>query len=409
MQHSTGAFSVGFRLVSLLLAGLGGLNAAYAAETLKEAIHEGKVNGNIRIHYNERHYASRPDETAFALGGGLRAETGRLVGVKVGVGLYTAQDLGLNDSDPIKVDSRMGSDVLVLGEAYVNYSAWDSSSTIGRQKVNTPFANPIDVFIIPFTYDAVSIKNKTIPNLTLEMAYLDKIKSAGSGEFVNVGIWSTSRLGVTPTETSGTFLLGGKYKRGRKAIQAWWYEFSDLFFSRYLQADYAFALSGNVKPFISAQVIHQGETGDALLGEVDSMVYGLKGGIGVGKAELSLGYTQIAENSDAFKNGAFLAPYNFSTSPLYTNSMLQNMENNDAGEGLKLTLLFEVRAVKVRLSYAHLDFAVLPDLDATDFDLTYSLNNYVKGLSLRYRVEFVNSDSDAVEQSDNRLQLQYVF
>lgn len=145
---------------------------SYAAETLEEAFHQGAVNGNIRAHYNERHYTAKPDATAFALGGGVRVETGSLNGFKLGAGFYTAQDLGTNDSDPIKVDGRMGSDVEVLGEAYVNYSALNSSLTVGRQKINTPFANPIDVFIIPFTFEAVNFTNSTIPNLTLEIDYI---------------------------------------------------------------------------------------------------------------------------------------------------------------------------------------------------------------------------------------------
>jgi hypothetical protein len=343
------------------------------------------------------------------LGGGLRAETGSLNGFNLGVGFYTAQDLGLNDSDPTKVYGRMGSDVEVLGKAYVNYTAWDSTFTVGRQIINTPFANPIDVFIIPFTYEGVSIKNNSVPNLTLELDYLNKIKAGGSEEFVDVGVWSTRRLGVTSTETSGTTSLGGVYQADAIKIQAWWYEFSDLFDSIYLQVDYAFASAGKFRPFVSAHVINQNETGDALLSKADSMVYGLKAGVSMNKMEWSLGCTNIEENSESFNNGALLAPYKYSTSPLYNNSMLQNMENNDAGEGLKLTFLYEFPAVKVKMSYAHLDFTVIPDLDATDIDVTYSLNEYVKGLSLRYRVEFVNSDSDAVEQSDDRLQLQYVF
>ena len=148
MHDNTSSFLTRLGLTCFLFTGIGCMSVAFAAETLEEAFHEGKVNGNIRAHYNERHYASRPDATAFALGGGLRAETGSLYGFNLGVGFYTAQDLGLNDDDPIKVDSRMGSDVEVLGEAYVNYSAWDSTFTLGRQKINTPFANPIDVFII---------------------------------------------------------------------------------------------------------------------------------------------------------------------------------------------------------------------------------------------------------------------
>jgi hypothetical protein len=409
MRNITAKFLAGSSLIGMVLTGFSWSNATLAADGLEEAFKNGTVNGNIRVHYNERHYSdSRPDATAFALGGALRAETGPMGWTRVGVGFYTAQDLGFNNSDPARVDGRMGSEVEVLGEAYVNFSAWDSSLTVGRQKIVTPFANPIDVFIIPFTFEGVSFKNTSIPNLTLELDYINTIKSAGSDEFVDVGLWSTGRLGVATTETSGTLMLGGVYRNQGMAIHGWFYDFADLFISRYLQADYTFA-SLPLKPFVSAQIISQSDAGEALLGPVDTMLYGLQGGVSIEKAKLMLGYTHVAENADAFNNGAFLAPYNFSTSPLYTNSMLQNMENVDSGDGVKLTFLYSFPSVEAKLSYAKLDFNTIADLDATDVDVTYNLGNYIKGLSLRYRVEFVSSDSDAVSQSDHRLQLQYLF
>lgn len=396
-------------LTGLGLAGLGWFSTMSAAVGLEKAFSEGKVSGNIRAHYNERHYSSRPDATAFALGGALRAETGSMGLAKLGVSFYTAEDLGTNSDDPARVDRRMGSEVEVLGEAWLNFSGWNSSLTMGRQKFFTPFANPIDVFIVPFTFEGVSVKHTGIPNLTLELGYINTIKSAGSDEFVDVGIWSTNRLGVATAETSGTLMLGGVYKNEDLAIHAWFYNFSDLFTSQYVQADYAFTSKNTIKPFVSAQVISQSEAGDALLGEVDSTLFGLQAGISIERTKLIVGYTHVAEEADAFNNGAFLAPYNFSTSPLYTNSMLQNMENVDAGKGVKLTFIYAFHSVDVKLSHADLNFASIADLGATDFDVTYNLDRYVKGLSLRYRVEVVTSDSDAVEQSDHRFQVQYVF
>src|SRR5690606_32424190 len=107
-------------------------------------------------------------------------------------------------------------------------------------------------------------------------------------------------------------------------------------------------------------------------GTVDTTLYGVQGGISIDKAKLILGYNDIAENADAFNNGAFLAPYNFSTSPLYTNNMLQNMENVDSGQGMKFTFLYSFPSVELKVSHARLDFATIADLDATDIDVTYN-------------------------------------
>lgn len=388
------------------LAAIGCCGAACAWDALEEALTGGEASGNFRSHYNERDYETRADAPAYAVGGGLRVETGSLGWMKLGAGFYTVQDLGMNNEDPARVDGRMGDDLEVVGEAYLNLGAADTSVTVGRQKLVTPFANPIDVFIVPFTYEAVSIKSTSMPGLTLELDYVDEIKSAGSDEFVNVGEWSANRYGIEAAETDGTLMLGAVYKDGAVMLHAWWYDFADLFVSRYLQADYAFAVPGGVEPFVSAQLISQSESGAALLGAVDSMLYGAQAGVAIGGSRLTLGYTRVDENPGAFRGGAFLAPYNFSTSPLYTNSMLQNMENVDAGEAVKLTFGYAFTSVDLKISYADLDFATAVDVVATDFDVTYRMD---RSMSLRYRVEVVTSDTAAAEQSDHRFQIQYVF
>lgn len=406
MKHSADKFLKGLACTGIGLAALGWCGAGFGWDALEEVLTGGTVNGNLRSHYNQRDYETRADAPAYAVGGGLRVETGPLGWMKLGAGFYTVQDLGMNDEDPARVDGRMGDDLEVVGEAYLNLGAADTSVTMGRQKLVTPFANPIDVFIVPFTYEALSIRHTGVSNLSLELDYVTAIKSAGSDEFVDVGLWSANRFGIAPAETDGTLMLGGVYKDGAVALHAWWYDFADLFVSRYLQADYTFAASGIVEPFVSAQLIRQSESGEALLGSVDSMLYGFQAGATVDRSKFILGYTRVDDNAGAFRNGAFLAPYNFSTSPLYTNSMLQNMENVDAGEAVKLTFIHTFTLMELKISHADLDFDSAVDVGATDFDVTYKMD---RNMSLRYRVEVVTSDTVTAEQGDHRFQVQYVF
>jgi hypothetical protein len=379
------------------------------ANGLESAIENGMVNGNIRAYYNTRDYETRTDEDVFSLGGALRVETAPWGGVKVGLAYYTAQDLGTNSSDPTKVNKRLGSEVEVFGEAYIKASFAETQATVGRQKINTPFANAGDAFIVPFTFEGGSIVNTSFDKLTIELNHINTVKNRNSEEFVDVGKWSTNRYGVDVESTSGTTILGAVYKDEGIKLQGWYYEFSELFTAVYLQANYSFAAGGEVKPFVAAQFGTQSETGDELLGAVDSTLWGLQGGAAVGKAKVTLAYTSVSEETDSFKNGAFLAPYNFSTSPLFTNNMLASMENVDSGDAYKLTLNYNLANTKLKLSYAEFDFDNADDREAIDADITYSMAAMVKGLSFRWRVEFVTSDNEAVEQINNRFQLQMKF
>jgi hypothetical protein len=376
---------------------------------IETAIEEGTVGGNIRAYYNTRDFETKTDESAFSLGGALRAETGSIGPFKFGLGYYTAQDVGTNSSDPAKVNKRLGGEIEVLGEAYVSASAADTLVTAGRQRLSTPFANDGDAFMIPFSFEGGSIKNKSVPNLTLELDYINSIKNRNSDEFVDVGKYSTGRFGVDATATSGTTILGAVYAVDGLKLQAWAYEFSDLFTSVYIQGNYNFSVSGDVKPFFAAQIASQSETGDELLGEVDSTLWGLQGGAGFGKSKLTLAYTAVEEESGTFRNGAFLAPYSFSTSPIFTNNMLATVENVDAGDALKLTYNYSFSKVKLKLSYAEFDFETAADLEAVDVDVTYNMDEIVKGLTARWRLEVVSSDVDRVEQINHRFQLQLKF
>ena len=398
------------RVLTVIMAS-GGLwcTHLFAAE-LNDIFETGKVTGNIRAYYNTREYDSRPDEGAFSLGGALRAETGSISGIKLGVGYYTAQDLGTNDDDPAKVNTRLGSDLEVLGEAYVNLSGFNTAFIVGRQKINAPLANPGDAFIIPFTFEATSLVNTSIPKLTLQLDHINEIKNRNSEEFVDVGEWSTSRYGIAPQETSGTTNLGAIYNANPLKLELWLTRFDDLFDSIYLQGNYNFSGNEMIKPFVGAQFVQQEESGNALLGTVDSTLYGVQAGASMGKASLTLGYNTVAEQEDTFRNGAFLAPYSFSTSPIFTNNMLETFENVDSGDASKITFNYNFsNALVFKLSYATFDFTLAPDRDATDVDITYSFDDYWNGLSLRWRVEVVTSDTDTVEQTNHRLQLQFAF
>ncbi len=381
------------------------------ADDLQAAIQNGSVNGNIRAYYNTREYedSAKTDEAAFALGGALRAETAEFYHMKFGLGYYTAQDLGTNNDDPSKVNKRLGSELEVLGEAYLSTTIYNTTVVAGRQKINTPFANAGDAFIIPFTFEAFSLKNTALADFTFEAAQINSIKNRNSDEFVDVGIWSSSRYGITPTSTSGTTTLGASYKKDSLSAAFWYYRFADLFDMVYGEFGYTLPSVGDFSPFIDLQLLTQSESGDELLGTVDATLYGIRVGFKVNNSALSIAFNNVAEEDNSFNNGAILTPYNFSTSPLFTNNMLTTFENVDAGDATKITFNHKWNAIAFKVSYAMFDYAQAVDRNATDIDLTFPLDQWQPGLSFRYRLEVVDADEASVEQTNHRLQLQLTF
>ena len=387
------------------------LTSAAGADSLADAIGASKIDGNFRSYFNTRDYDVKTDESALSVGGALRVNTGSINGFNLGLGFYAAQDLGTNSSDAAKVNKRLGSELEVLGEAYVNYTAGDTSVTVGRQKLNTPFANSGDAFIIPFSFEGTSIVYKGISNVILEVDYINSIKNRNSSTFTDVGTWTANRFSAESSDldSDSTIILGGTYTKDALKVQAWYYDFDNMFNSTYLQANYALSPVGATKPFVAVQYGTQGESGDEILGEIKSSLLGIQAGIGFAQSKLTLAYNTVSEEPGTFKSGAFLAPYSYSTSPLFTNNMLQTFENVDSGDAVKVTFNHSFAKVKLKASYAEFDFDTSTDREAIDFDLTYDMSDYSKGLTLRYRIEMVTSDVESVEQINQRFQMQYRF
>tara|TARA_B110000114_G_scaffold24540_1_gene24114 strand:- start:769 stop:1971 length:1203 start_codon:yes stop_codon:yes gene_type:complete len=385
------------------------LTSAAGADSLADTIGASKIDGNFRSYFNTRDYDVKTDESALSVGGALRVNTGSINGFNLGLGFYAAQDLGTNSSDAAKVNKRLGSELEVLGEAYVNYTAGDTSVTVGRQKLNTPFANSGDAFIIPFSFEGTSIVYKGISNVILEVDYINSIKNRNSSTFTDVGAWTANRFSAESSDSDSTIILGGTYTKDALKVGAWYYDFDNMFNSTYLQANYALSAVGSTKPFVAVQYGTQGESGDEILGEIKSSLLGIRAGIGFAQSKLTLAYNTVSEESGAFKSGAFLAPYSYSTSPLFTNNMLQTFENVDSGDAVKVTFNHSFAKVKLKASYAEFDFDTSTDREAIDFDLTYDMSGYSKGLTLRYRIEVVTSGVKSVEQINQRFQMQYRF
>lgn len=383
---------------------------AVAADDLKSAFKEGKVNGALRSYYNHRDFETSENTSAFASGGNIHVETAPLEGISVGATFYVSDDLNTRSDNPAKDNPNLPENVNILGEAYVQYETASDLLRIGRQLINTPFANPGDAFIIPVTYEAVSYVKKTAMGLTLSGHFLDRIKGRPDSAFVDTSAFSAGRYRVSDAPNEGVWVAGANYQNNQTALQAWGYHLPDQFNLAYLQADQSLQESFGVIPRFSAQYLHQRDDGAAVLGQVDTQTVGLKVAGSMGVTTAYLAWNHVEENAGAFNNGGILAPFNFSTSPIFTNSMIQTMENSTPGSAYKVGVDVNVtKNLGVALSHSVYNRIGAVDTDATDFDVTYKFAGSFDGLSLRLRVAMVSADVPAAEVIEVRPQIQYVF
>jgi len=175
---------------------------------------------------------------AYALGGHFHLNTKSWNGFMVGAEVFTVLNLGVNQ-DPIHVHGDLfnenGKSFILISQAYLDWKWCNTEIKLGRQILDTPHADSDDIRMMPNYFEAYTITNTDIDNLTLS-AGLEGIKDL--------------------------------------SLSLWYYHYSDIADVVYAEAGYSYALAKTTFTF-GLQYDSSHETGAALLGKQDAQTYGI--------------------------------------------------------------------------------------------------------------------------------------
>ena len=400
------------------------------AESLNDFTKQTEINGNLRAYYFMRDYANAdsPNQDAFSLGGQLNVLTSSLFlsGLRMGLSGYFAQPLGLNKSNSQQVDNSLpGFNMTTLGQAFLQYQTKAFLLRAGNQLINTPWLNAADTRIIPATYQGLFSTYSLSNTITLTALRVFRYKDRTSDNFSKTNLYNPdgfSRKGVAgygDTTTNGALAFGVQQKLTDITTQAWYYKFYDLANLFYTSVNYESNKSTNIKPLIGAQFLRQWGDGKNLLkpyagGAANTVGYGVLVGAKTDSIQLTLGYNYIPANNNAFSQGNILSPYTaaYTSDPLYTNSMIAGLIDKGAGQAVKLAASYSACDKQLQLSASYAKYFTNPRLantDETDFDIAYSLNGRLKGLTIRNRIGVLTGNKSLGQFFNNRLMLQYSF
>lgn len=383
---------------------------AMAKGDLKSAFQDGSVTGELRSYHNYRNFKTRDNTSAFAAGINLHAATAPIKGFSIAGSFYVSDDLDTRNDDPDRGNPNLPTDVQILGQAYLQYESTVDLLRIGRQAVNTPFANPSDAFMIPITYEAVSYTRKSGNGLTLNALYLDRIKGRPDDRFVDISEFSANRFQNADAPERGVWAAGANYQVNTTVLQGWGYLIPEQFYLSYVQIDHGFGDQEKPGPRIAFQLIQERDHGNSILGKINTNLVGVRGSVKAGPATLYAAWNHARSDDDAFNRGGLLAPFSYSTSPVFTNSMVQTLENGAPGNAYKIGLESSLgNQVSVALSYASYRRQGAVDTHETDADVTYRFSGQLDGLSLRLRVGVIGGDRKDAKMTEVRSQIQYLF
>ena len=146
------------------------------AGNLAEAFESAKVDGYIRGTYQSHDVKNDKVYEDDALGGKLHFETGTVYGVSAGASFYTSNAIVNDDNKglvPLRGENYKS--YSILGEAYLQAEFGKNLLKVGRQEIETPFAQVDDIGMVPNTFEAAIFESREIENTSIFVGQLQKM------------------------------------------------------------------------------------------------------------------------------------------------------------------------------------------------------------------------------------------
>jgi len=213
----------------------------------------------------------------YALGGHYHFDTKEYYGLKIGAEAYTVLNLAINQksiNENSDFFNKNSNSFILLSQAYLSGKWGNTEIKLGRQTLDTPHADSDDIRMMPNYFEAYTITNNDIDNLTLAAGMIDKMAGWENGidsqKFVDVG----ETLGVNKID--GIYYASASYEGIKNlSVALWYYHYSDIANVLYAEAGYNFTVTSANSFTLGLQYDQSQESGSSLLGKQDAQTFGV--------------------------------------------------------------------------------------------------------------------------------------
>ena len=320
------------------------------------------VNGYIRAAYEVHNVKEDDTFKDGATGGKLHIETAPISGISLGSSFYISNSVGSADNRGlVPFRGEVAHSYTILGEAYFKAVLGKTTLTLGRQEIETPFAQVDDIGLVPNTFEAYVLENKDIPDTTLFLGQIQKM----AGVDAEVVDQFTRVNGTNNMQVLGVTYEGFK----NLTLHTWYYRLKDAQIDSiaYLDANYEGALGG-MGYELGIQYAKQ-----TYLEEKDVSVYGVNASINHEVTGLTFGVAYNKADGNAATSG-------FGGGPFFSNSEYLILDNagkdgsqiwfglawdaqNIGVDGLTLGLSKAILKNEIKQSATEIDFVASYEVD----------------------------------------------
>jgi len=160
------------KVMSLILL----LTLGAAATTLSKLLSNTRIDGNFRATYHNHDIKNDRVYEDDAIGGKFHIETTFVDGLSLGTTVYGSTTV-INDDNKglISLRGETHKSYSIVGEAYLKSEFGKSMLKIGRQELETPFADADDIGMIPNTFEALTFMNNDVKNTSVFLGQIQKM------------------------------------------------------------------------------------------------------------------------------------------------------------------------------------------------------------------------------------------
>jgi imipenem/basic amino acid-specific outer membrane pore len=245
------------------------------------------LSGELRL--GSIHVKSDAEETpanyATALAGQLKVETPTYHGFMLGAALYFSQDLSplSGDADAGKFNDELSSasgEYGVLAEAYVTYRHGALQLRLGRQRIDTPYADSDDIRMTPNSFEGIMMTQKLGP-WALAGGYLTRWQGPDAQAYRFVDLLESG---------DGVAMLSAGYGTDRLEANFWYYGLLDVADVFYGNLSMAQSYAGGLESHAALQYVRQKECNSS---GIKATLYGVDMGLDYRGATLGLAYNYL--------------------------------------------------------------------------------------------------------------------
>ena len=343
------------------------MNIVINANTLQNSFENIKVDGYIRGAYQTHHVKNDKTYNDGAVGGKLHIETAPWYNITLGSSFYSSNAFGNRENRGlVPFRGEIANGYALLGEAYIEAQLSKTRIKIGRQEIETPFAQVDDIGMVPNTFEAYILENKDLENTTIFLGQIQKM--AGVDAAV---LDSFTRI----NDTKNMQTLGLHYEGIENiGIDAWYYRLQDAEVDNitYTEASYTTVLLHKLDVEVALQYAKQ-----TYSIAKDASIYGVSTSFSYKSTGLTFGFAY----NKAVGNAAFSG---FGGGPFFSNSeylIIDNAGKNASQTWIGTTLdasILGVEGLTFSLSYATLRNETKEKATELDFVSSYEIDKYIE-------------------------------